>query len=150
MNGEVTISHCVILLATALLSGLFATIITLVWQSRAAGKKLKYDIFVDLMSNRFRLDSEKVVCALNMIDVVFNADSAVRDAYGQFCDESNKPEDGKRHLEDKFLKLLEEIAKVLNLKEITWDKIKNHYYPTALANKYDLEISALKAQANTK
>ncbi len=147
MDSDVTISQCVVLLVTTLLSGLFATLVTLIWQDKAANKKLKYDIFVALMSNRFRLDSEKVVCALNMIDVVFNTDSKVREAYAQFCDESNKPEDGKRHLEDKFLKLLEEIARVLGLKEITWDKIKNHYYPNALAEKYNLEMSALKARA---
>ena len=75
MDSDVTISQCVVLLVTTLLSGLFATLVTLIWQDKAANKKLKYDIFVALMSNRFRLDSEKVVCALNMIDVVFNTDS---------------------------------------------------------------------------
>lgn len=148
MQSGITISHTVVLFGTALLSGLVATGITLFWQGVAATKKRKYEIFVDLMSSRFKLDSEKVVYALNMIDVVFNKDSAVREAYEQFCDEANRPEDGKNSAEDKFLKLLEEIAKVLKLKNITWDRIKKQYYPTALAEMYELKRKALEKQSS--
>jgi hypothetical protein len=148
MQDGITISHAVVLLGTALLSGLVATVITLFWQGKAATQKRKYEIFVDLMSSRFKLDSEKVVYALNMIDVVFHNDNAVRGAYEQFCDEANRPEDGRNSAEDKFLKLLEEIAKVLKLKNITWDRIKKQYYPTALSEMYELERTVLKKQVS--
>ena len=46
----------------------------------------------------------------------------------------------------KYLKLLEEMAKVLHYKKISWDKIEMYYYPKGLSTKFAEEETIRKIQ----
>ena len=128
-----------LVIITALVSGLCATLITLVWQHRTRIYSNKIDIFRTLMSYRYMISDERCVAALNSIDVVFYRNGNVRIAYKDFWNEINKPTDLNPVIQDKFLRLLEEMAKVLRFKDIHWDDIKRFYYPVALSEKLDGE-----------
>lgn len=130
-----------LVIITALVSGLCATLITLVWQHKTRVYSNKVDIFRTLMSYRYMISDERCVAALNSIDVVFYKDKEIREAYKGFWDETMKPVTPNQNgvTLDKFLRLLEEMGKVLGLKNIHWDDIKRYYYPTGLSEKLDGE-----------
>ena len=91
------------------------------------------------MAYRFMVTTEESVKALNSIDVVFYKDRAVCNAYKDFVSETEKSPELNPNTADKHLKLLEEMAKSLNLKYIEWDSIKHYYYPAGLAKKLEEE-----------
>lgn len=136
----------ILVICTALISGLFATIITLWWQKKSALYNEKMDIFKTVMSYRYKISSEESVSALNAIDVVFYRDTEVRRAYVDFLNEADKKPEFNPNINDKHLKLLEEIAKALNLKDIHWDDIKRSYYPKGLSEKTREEDTLRKIQ----
>lgn len=147
MKGKV-MSELVIMIATALISGLFATIVTILWQRKAELRDKKMKIFEVLMGYRYMISSEECVKALNAIDIVFYRNQNVRRAYAAFLDEVDKdPKTNPNiNIADKHLKLLEEISKALKLKNIQWDTIKKYYYPTGLARKLEEEALLRKLQ----
>ena len=132
------------LFATALLSGLIATVVTIWWNAFAEKRRHRYQLFETLMSNRFNITSLENVQALNLIDVVFYKYSAIREAFKDFKQEANKPEDGKRDIDSKYLKLLECIADQIGYGEVSWDTIKDFYYPSGLLVKTQGEMELLK------
>ena len=123
----------VIIFVTALISGLLATVVTLWWQQRMEKKNNKRRIFETLMAYRYMIHDKESVHALNSVDVIFYKDQNVRKAYADFLDEADKQPEMNPQLYDKHLKLLEEMASVLGLKDIRWNNIKRVYYPTGLA-----------------
>lgn len=125
----------ILIIGTALISGLFATLITLFWQHKSQVFEKKYNIFKTLMSYRYMTVAEECVKALNSIDVVFYKDKKVRDAYEKFLLETEKAPEEHSNVDDKYLKLLEEISKSLKLEAIRWDTIKHTYLPSTLAEK---------------
>lgn len=139
----------VLLIGTALISGLIATVVTLWWQAKAKKKENKEKIFSTLMSKRYKIADKESVEALNMIDVVFYSDSKVRDAWRKFKESTDLPAeklDRTKIIEDKHLKLLEIMAENIGYKEIKWDNIKDYYYPVGLSNKNLEEEQLRKAQ----
>lgn len=139
-------NETLIIVITALLSGLVATLVTLYWQHKNEVRNRKMAIFNTLMANRYLFTSEESVKALNSIDVVFYHDKNVRDAFKSFLDEADKSPSQKPNIADKHLKLLEEMSKALNLSGISWDTIKRMYYPVALDEKINDEITIRKQQ----
>lgn len=139
----------VLVIVTALISGLLATLITIWSQKRTEKYNNKLKIFEILMSQRYMISSEESVKALNSIDVVFYKDENVRKAYKEFLDETEKKIEFNPNIGDKQLRLLEEISKVLNLKDIHWDEIKRYYYPSGLSEKIHEETALRKAQLQT-
>lgn len=135
-----------IVILTALVSGLFATIITLWWQHRVELKRNKMKIFETLMAYRYMISAQECVNALNSIDVVFYNDKAVRKAYADFLNETDKKPEFNPNIADKHLKLLEEMSKALGLKNIHWDEIKQSYYPAGLSEKITEESLLRKMQ----
>ena len=133
--------NTLLVIMTALISGLCATLVTLVWQHRTRIYTNKMNVFRTLMSYRYMISDERCVAALNSIDVVFYKDKQIREAYKGFWDETMKPQAPTQNgvILDKFLKLLEEMGKVLGLKDIHWDDIKRDYYPTGLSEKLEGE-----------
>ena len=121
-----------LLVSTALVSGLFATIVTLLWQRRTALYNRKLNVFSILMSYRYMISSEASVNALNTIDVIFYKDKKVREAYSKFLDETSKKPEFNPQIDEKYLKLLEEMAVALKLKDIHWDDIKHSYYQSLI------------------
>ena len=141
--------NVILVIVTALISGLFATLITIWWQGKAAVKKSKMKIFETLMAYRYRIVAEPSVHALNSIDVIFYNDENVRRAYADFLNEAAKRPEMNPNTADKHLKLLEEMAKALNLKNIHWDDIKQAYCPNGLSEKLREEELLRKMQIQT-
>lgn len=133
-------------LLSALLSGILATVILLLWQGYNEKKKRQYEIFAALMGLRFALPNESTVRCMNMIDIVFYKNKKIRQRYKEFLDEVNKPENGTRDIDEKILKLLEAMAESLGYKDVQWDTIKHTYFPVGLAEKYRDEDALRKLQ----
>lgn len=138
--------NIILVISTALISGLLATLVTIWWQKRNATYKSKMKIFETLMSYRYMIVAEESVHALNSIDVIFYKDESVRRAYSDFLNEADKKPELDPNIADKHLKLLEEMAKVLKLKDIHWDDIKHSYYPNGLREKMQEEEILRKIQ----
>ena len=139
-------TNIIFVIITALISGLLATVVTIWWQRKNAIYNSKMKVFETLMAYRYEISSEESVKALNSIEVIFYKNQNVRKAYQNFLDEADKNPDLHPNIEDKHLKLLEEISKVLNLKDIHWDEIKRYYYPKGLSEKIQDETVLRKLQ----
>lgn len=136
------------ILISAILSGVFATIITLWWQNKSHIKQEKVKIFTTLMSKRYEISSEESVDALNMIDVIFYTSPKVRTAWKQFQDAANSPDSPTKAqvINDKHLKLLEMMAEEIGYRNIRWDDIKEYYYPVGLSERKRDEAVLRKVQ----
>ncbi len=135
-----------LVIVTALISGLMATIVTIWWQRKSEERSKKMKVFETLMSYRYNFSDQASVNALNSIDVIFYKDSAVRRAYADFLSEAGKKPELNPNINDKHLKLLEVISSSLGLKDIHWDEIKQCYYPIGLAEKTREESVLRKMQ----
>lgn len=142
-------NEVVLVIVTALISGLLATLVTIWWQKHSAVHKSKMQIFETLMAYRYHIVAEPSVHALNSIDVVFYKNENVRCAYNEFLNEAAKRPEMNPNTGDKHLKLLEEMAKALNLKDIHWDDIKQAYCPNGLFDKIREEEMLRKMQLQT-
>jgi hypothetical protein len=136
------------ILISTILSGIFATIVTLWWQGRSQVKQEKIKIFTILMSKRYEISAEESVDALNMIDVIFHSSPKVRGAWKSFQDATRLPESSTKtqSINDKQLKLLEMIAEDIGYKDIHWDDIKEYYYPVGLSERKRDEAVLRKVQ----
>lgn len=139
-------NNVVLVVVTALISGLLASVVTIWWQHKSELRRKKLDIFETLMSYRYMISNQESVNALNSVDIVFYKDKAVREAYVAFLNETGKKPEFNPNIADKHLKLLEEMAKCLGLKGIHWDDIKQCYYPSGLAQKIQDEEMLRKVQ----
>ena len=139
-------NNIILVIVTALVSGLLATIVTIWWQGKVAVRNSKMKIFETLMAYRYRIIAEPSVHALNSIDVIFYKDNNVRKAYSDFLNETAKRPEMNPMTADKHLKLLEEMAKALKLKNIHWDNIKQAYCPNGLFDKIQEEELLRKMQ----
>ena len=108
-------SNIILVIVTALISGLLATVVTIWWQRKNAVYNSKMEIFKTLMSYRYDITAEESVKALNSLNVIFYKNANVREAYKDFLDETDKNPDLRPNIADKHLKLLEEISKTLKL-----------------------------------
>lgn len=135
-----------LLVTTAFISGLLATIVTILWQRKTASYNRKLNVFNILMSYRYMISSEVNVNALNTIDVIFYKDKKVREAFSKFLDETSKKPETNPQIDEKYLKLLEEMAIALKLNNIHWDDIKHSYYPNGLSDKFIEESTLRKLQ----
>lgn len=123
-------------LISAILSGIFATAVTIWWQEWSLKRQEKVRIFTVLMANRYDTTSEECVQALNMIDVVFYKSQKVRAAWLGFRDATELPDtEAKGQLiHDRRLKMLEAMAADIGYKNIHWDDIKHYYFPVGLSD----------------
>lgn len=127
----------ILVITTALISGLLATIVTLWWQKRTAAYNRKMKVFETLMIYRIPgiLHFKENVHVLNSIDVVFYDDERVRNAYKAFLNETEKPMEMNPTTQDKYLRLLEEMAKSLGLEKLSWEDIKRPYFPNGYVDR---------------
>lgn len=141
-------NEVVLVIITALFSGVVATIVTIWWQKKNQARQAKERIFTILMSKRYDIASEESVDALNMIDVIFYSSEEVRTVWKEFNDATNMPESPKKaeKILDKHLKLLEAMAKDIGYKKIRWEDIKQYYYPVGLSNRKQDENLLRKVQ----
>lgn len=136
----------ILVIITALISGLLATLITIYWQKKSEKRKQQLKVFEVLMAYRYMIHAEESVKAINSIDVVFYDNKDVRKALEAFINETAKKSEFNPNVGDKYLKLLEEMAKALKLEDIHWDNIKQSYYPNGLAQKIQDEDVLRKIQ----
>lgn len=129
----------VLVLVSAIVSGSLATLITILWQRKSLKYNSKKNVFETLMSTRYNIAGEESVQVLNMINVVFYDNNNVIDAYRDFKLETEKPQNQNPQTLDKYLKLLEQMAKALKLNKIDWETIKKYYMPIALSKKLQEE-----------
>ena len=129
--------NVVSILISAILSGIFATLVTLWWQDRSRQKQEKIRIFTILMSKRYEISADESVDALNMVDVVFYESDSVRSALRNFREATALPETNTKSqvITDKHLKLLEIMAEDIGYKKIRWDDIKEYYFPVGLSER---------------
>ena len=151
--------NTLLVVITALCSGLIATLVTIWWQMKNQKKINKNKIFTILMSKRYEISAEESVEALNMIDVVFYKSEKVRKAWKEFNDAASLPNTPNRAqaISDKHLKLLEVMAEDIGYENIKWDDIKEYYYPNGLSERKKeesvlrrVQIDAAIAQSQKK
>lgn len=112
-------------------------------QNRAEKRKDKLQIFKTLMTSRGYGWTVESVHVLNIIDVVFVDDKAVREAWKDLYDKysvSNPDQIQLKKIQDAQYKLLEAISNSLGYKDkINWETIQNPYIPIWLANQMDAQ-----------
>ena len=102
----------VLVIASSLISGLLATIVTIVVQKKSELRKSQREIFETLMSYRYGIALKESVVALNKIDIVFYKNHNVIQAWKDFKQEALRAGDNPNkpnNIQDKHLKLLEQI-----------------------------------------
>lgn len=134
------------IVSAAVLSGLVSTLITIFVQKKLVIKKEKDNIFQTLMSHRYLITDKENVEAINKVEVIFYKDSDVRKAWKDFFNTSTSNPTDPSIINDKYIKLISEIAKSLGYEKIEWDNIKDFYYPQGLATKINEEELLRKAQ----
>lgn len=116
-------------------SGVVATVITILYQKFSGEQIAKRKVFETAVSYRFFISEEENVKSLNSIDVVFHKNQKVRQAWKSYMDEADKPSSNPQQLNDRYIKLLEEMALACGYKDIRWDDLKRYYYPSGLLNR---------------
>lgn len=107
-------------------------------QDRAKKRQDKMDVFKTLMTSRIYGWTWQSVNAMNIIDIVFSDDEAVRQQwkayYDKLCVEKpNETELNKIKIEQD--KLLEAMANSLGYKDkISWETIQNPYIPKGMVD----------------
>lgn len=105
------------------------------FQEKSERRKDRLTVFKTLMANRFGWSSESVY-ALNIIDIVFADDEAVRncwkDYYEKLCIQNPDEMQIKQRTTSQE-KLLESMAISLGYKDkISWETIQNPYIPKGM------------------
>lgn len=137
------------IIISALTSSLIASIVTLCWQKHDDMVKAKKRVFETLMGKRHDITCAECVEAMNLIDVVFYNAKKVRDAWHDYLQATNTPDDTEgiaQERRDKHLHLLEVMAEDVGYKEIKWDSIKHYYFPNGLSVKMQEEAVLRRLQ----
>lgn len=115
-------------------------------QCQAEKRKDKLQIFKILMTSRIYGWTHDSVHALNIIDIVFADDKAVRTAWKDLNDKYNVSNPDQQHLkkvEQAQYKLLEAIANALGYKDkVTWETIQNPYIPNGMVAQMEAQVKS--------
>lgn len=130
-------------------SGVVATVITILYQKFSGEQTAKRKVFETAVSYRFFISEEENVKLLNSIDVIFHKNQKVRQAWKSYMDEADKPSSNPQQLNDRYIKLLEEMALACGYKDIRWDDLKRYYYPSGLLNRKNDDEILKKLQIKT-
>lgn len=121
-------------------------------QNRAEKRKDKMQIFKVLMTSRIYGWTVDGVHALNVIDIIFADDEAVRMAWKDLNDKyhvSNPDQQHLKKIETAQYKLLEAIANSLGYKDkVTWETIQNPYIPDGMFYQLQAQKESQKAYSN--
>lgn len=130
-------------------SGVVATVITILYQKFSGEQTAKRKVFETAVSYRFFISEEENVKSLISIDVIFHKNQKVRQAWKSYMDEADKPSSNPQQLNDRYIKLLEEMALACGYKDIRWDDLKRYYYPSGLLNRKNDDEILKKLQIKT-
>ena len=131
----IEITFAVLNIIAIVLIPIVAVVVGQKLQNRAEKRRDKLAVFKVLMANRFGWSPESVH-AMNIIDIVFADDKAVRknwkDYYDKLCiQEPNEMQ--IKQIKTAQEKMLESMAVSLGYKDkITWDTIQNPYIPKGM------------------
>lgn len=125
----------IVTVLSVVFSGVVATVITILYQKFSGEQTAKRRVFETAVSYRFFVPEEENVKSLNSIDVIFHKNQKVRQAWKSYMDEADKPSSNPQQLNDRYIKLLEEMALACGYKDIRWDDLKRYYYPNGLLNR---------------
>lgn len=139
-TGEVvcmSIDVVVITLISAIISGVLATIITVVINHKMEMKKIKRGLVDDIFGYRYQLSAgyrdankSEITRALNRIPIVFENSEKVLKAYDDLYDAATTsltPEIRHQKMEDKLITLYKEMCKASGIEVANWNdsRIKN-------------------------
>ena len=128
---------------------ILAVVIGQYLQNRAEKRKDKMQIFRTLMTSRIYGWTVDSVHALNLIDVVFAKDTAVRGAWKNLLDAYSSSEESelmKQKRQNLNYNLLEEMAKNLGYKDrITWESIQIPYVPKGMIDQWEAQARSQQA-----
>ena len=100
------------------------------YQDRKAKKQAQLELFLTLMANRKKNPiSEEWVDALNTIDVVFQENRRVRNAWRDYLDSLNQKSAHFENQNSYKLDLLSEMAESLGYKQLKQTEIDRFYSP---------------------
>lgn len=100
------------------------------YQDRKAKKQAQLELFLTLMANRKKNPiSEEWVDALNTIDVVFQDNRSVRNAWRDYLDSLNQKSAHFENQNSYKLDLLSEMAESLGYKQLKQTEIDRFYNP---------------------
>ena len=125
----------IVTVLSVVFSGVVATVITILYQKFSGEQTAKRRVFETAVSYRVFISEEENVKSLNSIDVIFHKNQQVRQAWKSYMDEADKPSSNPQQLNDRYIKLLEEMALACGYKDIRWDDLKRYYYPNGLLNR---------------
>ena len=129
---------------SALVSGILATIITIVVNNYQTKLSEKRKVLSIMLSYRYDIANENNVNAMNRIQVVYYGDDEVISAWKDFND-ATKDKSKQDTILDKYLLLLENMSHSCGYKNLKWDDIKISYLPTALSKKM-IEESLIRSK----
>jgi len=122
----------------AIVGPVAAVLISVYLMDRKEKRKEKMEFFKELMISRAIPGSFAFVKVVNCIDVVFADSEKVKDAWRALYEEYASDKATYESIKTKKTKLIEEVAKDLGYKGITWDKIiANSYTPKWLTQEWD-------------
>ncbi len=132
-----------------LISPLIAVCVTVWLEKRRSKRNDKMELFQVLMTQRGIHESYAWVNALNSIHIIFSENKAVLDALDNLLSTTNvkSPEDMNLvDFDNKKIKLLEVIAKVLGYSNINWEQIKTPYVPRWMVQEQAFNSTMKEAQ----
>lgn len=118
-------------------------------QNRSERRKDKMLIFKTLMTSRIYGWTQESVHCLNIIDIVFSNDKAVRNAWKDLHDKccvQHPDETQLRKIQNAQYKLLEVMAVSLGYKDkVTWETIQNPYIPDGIIRQWQEQAASQQA-----
>ena len=131
----IEITFAVLNIIAIVLIPIVAVVVGQKLQNRAEKRRDKLTVFKVLMANRFGWSPESVY-AMNIIDIVFADDKAVRKSWKDYYDKLCIQEPNEmqiKQIKTAQEKMLESMAISLGYKDkITWDAIQNPYIPKGM------------------
>lgn len=145
-----------IAIASILCSPLVAIVVSIWFQNRKEKRQAKMDIFKDLIAFRKQYPIPmKFVAALNQIDIMFHKDKKVVSAWKDYYNALNPKSPESKNAENKFLDLLDEMAKSLVYKNLKQTTYSDFYSPQQFSNEvvsreelYNEVMRVLKGSTN--
>lgn len=135
-------------LAAILFSPLIAVLVTVYLQDRKERQRTMTAVFFTVVANRHQRLDEEVIKHLNAIDVVFANCRDVRkrwSEYREITEQSPSTPNWSKNLDDKYVELMGEMAKVLGYsKKISQIELSRSYQPElfAMQSEFGAEIQA--------
>ena len=129
-SDEISIISIIVNGFAVLVSPIIAVVISMQINKRNQRQQDRINIFKTLMTTRNRSTID-YVNSINSIDIIFYKNKKVLNALKELREvyRAPSPPSNNKDIENKQLRLIEEVGKCLKFKDINWEKISNPYYP---------------------